>query len=763
MNVLGWEKITIDVERRENGEYSDYELGKPQKYCVVEAKRENINFNIPNSDNKKLYKISTLMEDSHVAAAIQQACRYSQYRGIPNAIVTNGWQYIAFISSRTDGIPPLDGNAIVFDGFEEMVENFRFLWDSISQYAIQKNNLYFSVKAKDLTTRIPPKASFSITGYPRPINRSMFGTEYAGLAYFLMEDLASQEDIVQEILEKAYCQSGLLSDYLITAQSLLKYTSNFEIEIDARATPAETKKGLDENLKKHIDNKKIDDEIYLKHPILLVGNVGVGKTMFINRLIKVQAKDELKNSYVIYINFGKEPADKEGITNFIINKITEDLDSKYNIDIQSWKFVYSLYYLEIMKLKNTVEGHLLKDNPNEFNKYLADQLIILTSNKENHIKKCIQFFRSNHKKNTVVFLDNVDQRNFDFQQDIFMVAQVMASSWGAVTFVTLRPDTLIKSKKKGSLSAYNNRIFTISPPRIEDAVTKRLDFAILKLRNDRRFSSFPEFLNLDSPTYIKFIEILSHAIKTDRSITSSIVNISNENIRKALEITINFISSPHLNTDKIINILRRDSRYNIPFHEWNRSLLFRDREHYDPTVSSIINLFDISASDIKEHFLLSILLSIIINNSKEGVIEFSYIYSVLQSLGFSLDQIKRCIDRSLENNCTRFPLEDSWKDVSDFISITPYGAYLIKELILHFSYIDAISIDIPICLPQFRNIIKDESNIKFRLIRAKNVLDYLDEAWKELPSITSEIFDWPNIRNKIFKTIESIQNRNINK
>lgn len=36
---LGWDKEFIETERYQNGDYTDYELGKP-RCCVVEAKKK---------------------------------------------------------------------------------------------------------------------------------------------------------------------------------------------------------------------------------------------------------------------------------------------------------------------------------------------------------------------------------------------------------------------------------------------------------------------------------------------------------------------------------------------------------------------------------------------------------------------------------------------------------------------------------------------------------------------------------------------------
>jgi predicted type IV restriction endonuclease len=120
-DCLGWPPEQIEPERYQNGDYSDYELGLPAKKLVLEAKREGIYFELPLGFNKNKCKIQTLFEDNKdIQAAIKQAVAYCQSRGIPFGAVSNGHQFIAFISNRQDGIPPEEGLAIVFDSLDSI-------------------------------------------------------------------------------------------------------------------------------------------------------------------------------------------------------------------------------------------------------------------------------------------------------------------------------------------------------------------------------------------------------------------------------------------------------------------------------------------------------------------------------------------------------------------------------------------------------------------------------------------------------------------
>ena len=59
-----------------------------------------------------------------IGKAIGQAAGYCQRRGVPFGVVCNGHQLIAFLASRNDAVPPLEGRALVFASLEEMEVNF---------------------------------------------------------------------------------------------------------------------------------------------------------------------------------------------------------------------------------------------------------------------------------------------------------------------------------------------------------------------------------------------------------------------------------------------------------------------------------------------------------------------------------------------------------------------------------------------------------------------------------------------------------------
>ena len=78
----------------------------------------------------------------------------------------------------------------------------------------------------------------------------------------------------------------------------------------------------------------------------------------------------------------------------------------------------------------------------------------------------------------ILIIDNADQRNLETQQAAFVIAQTFAAQTEAAVFIAVRPRTFHHSRRAGAMSAYPQKVFSISPPRPERVLEKRLEFAL---------------------------------------------------------------------------------------------------------------------------------------------------------------------------------------------------------------------------------------------------------------------------------------------
>lgn len=200
---------------------TDYTLKCPRRGLIIEAKKEGIYFDIPSGYSNRRYRIKTLKRDvPGLGEAISQASGYCQKHGTPYGAITNGHQFVCFIGSRQDGLAPEDGDAIVFDSFEAMLDDFRLLWDILSKPGVIERNLQKKLLQGDLPV-LPNKLSETLTHFPGVKNRNILQTDLQILADLVFEDIVSAQELEEQFLEKCYCQSGALSQYALISKRLL--------------------------------------------------------------------------------------------------------------------------------------------------------------------------------------------------------------------------------------------------------------------------------------------------------------------------------------------------------------------------------------------------------------------------------------------------------------------------------------------------------------------------------------------------------------
>lgn len=763
-DCLGWEKTSCKMEENLKGESADYTFHNPNRCFIVEAKREGIYFELPAGWDRLEYKISSLSkENQKIFEAIKQAIDYCQARGVLFGAVSNGYQIIAFLASRNDGIPPLEGKALVFDSLDSMEANFLSLWQTLSKDGISEKRLLAKLSDNSIIL-LPPKLSTQISSYPGYKIRNTIQTDLQIVGEVVLEDVIKNQEIEEEFIKQTYCSSGALSQYALVSKTILeqRYALLYENNDGPIAKPASNRKGVDE---------EIFAESLSSRPILLIGDVGSGKTMFIKYLRSVEAHEIFKKSFTLYIDLGSKAALDSNIKEFITNEIYQLLLQDYNIDLEERNFVRGVYNGDLIRFSKGIYGDLKKDNPAEFINKEIEFLSAKLNNKAEHLKACFISITKSWKKQIVIFIDNVDQREIEIQEEAFLIANEISQNWPSTVFLTIRPTTFYKSKKDGALSGYHPKAFTIAPPRVDDVLMKRIHFAINITNGNISLSKFNNSLGVNLSTLKQFLEILNYSFENNSELKEFIDNICYGNIRLAIEYLTTFIGSGHIDTSKILDYdnehtsSKDGKRYQIALHEFIRSIIYKDHSYFYPESTSIVNMFEISQSDPKEHFLLPFLLDYFIRYSSmaqsEGFVETKHVIDFLQNIGYNYSQIEFGLFKSISKNLiesegrTSFNFGDK---LPLYLRITSIGAYHVKKLIFEFTYLDAIIVDCPILDKESRAVIINVWDIHDRLIRADFFIDYLTKQWNNIPT-NIKGFDWRLIADRLKLDITKVKTK----
>jgi len=747
ITCLGWDRETIHVENYESGEYTDYELGKPRS-LILEAKREDATFELPVDPQRKFIQpLCSIMDLCRMAkSAIEQVQGYCAKRGVRYAVISNGPQLIAFIAVRLDGKSPFDGMAFVIDSFSQLKLRFMDIYQYLSPAGIEAHKLLSILEANGIGG-IPDKLSTLLPNYRS--YRYQNDSQLRMVAELLLEDVPRTSEVESRFYKECYCESGPLAQDALISKSLLKarYAALFN--------PTEASPSLSPVRGKHNNiSSEILAEGLSRRPIVLIGDVGVGKTSFIRNLILIQATEEFKNSIYIYLDLGVNSFLESDLEAYIYKEIDRQLREDYSIDINEKSFIYSVYKDEIQRFENGIYGSLKDSNKIQFDLKLLEMLEEKISSKEEHLKSIFMRISKSHKKQIIIILDNIDQRDLDIQQKAFIISQSIAQHWHAIVFLAVRPNTFHSSKRSGALSAYPNKVFYIMPPRPELVLEKRLIFA-LNMAEGRMPLESIQSVSINLTDIALFIKALLRSVRK-KELAEFLSNITGGNVRSMIDFVTKFIGSPNVDSDKIIELTAKEE-YIIPLHEFSKSALLGDYSHYDSTSSLAMNIFDIRFPDKREHFLCLFILGYLnydaSHRNHEGFVSTINIEEQMQSIGYSQEQtesaLRRLTNKKLIETTQRFTFEESsgtdlQGDMPEAFRITTIGAYHLSRWCGTFEYLDAMVFDTPMFEESFRDQCKKNLgsfDITVREHRTLRFKEYLNLVWASL-GVNVPYFNW---------------------
>ena len=754
VECLGWPRSMIKLEDHTDGQVADYLLGQPAS-IIWEAKRKSKHFDLPvEAKRRSIQSLSSIKAASKDALdAIKQVYEYCAARGVEFAVVCNGSQLIAFLAIRI-GHPPLEGQALVFRDLDHMKADFPRMWQNLSPDGIAERRLYrLLTTGSDVS--LPPKPSSYLMRFPIIRYQTETQSTLRSIAELLIEDIPESDDVEEQFLTQCYCNTGALSRDSLLSRRLLaaRYAALFpEDEDQPRVQPASTRK----------DPLQITPEIITealaRRPIILLGDVGVGKTSFLKQLMLLKASKEFKSSINVYIDFGSRAALEMDLKKFVIHEVERQLFAKYDVDVENGDFVQGVYDLEVKKFRNSIYGEAYKKDQQKYEEQILIMLSKKLDDRPTHLKNCIDHISKARKRQVILVLDNSDQRPIQIQQDAFIIAQEFASNWNAMVFISVRPQTFYQSKRSGALSAYPHRVFTISPPRPELVIEKRLKFA-LSIAEGRISPEMLRGAEMNLANLSLFLKALLSSMEYNQEIREILSNITGGNIRSVVEFVIKFIGSPNIEAEKIIRIEEKEGSYLIPIHEFSKAAILGDYSHYNPDSSLAMNLFDVQYPDQKEHFLAPMILSFLMweesPKDNDGFTRSAAVATEMQSWGFVPKQIdgklRKLTNKRLVESTERVTFEEDAAgligDIPFAFRITSIGMYHIKSWSGIFAYLDAVVFDTPIfdenTLEEIQSNL-EEFAIAKRFERAETFRKYLISVWHG-SNLSPSYFDWTNL------------------
>jgi hypothetical protein len=503
----------------------------------------------------------------------------------------------------------------------------------------------------------------------------------------------------------------------------------------------------------------------LEHQVLLiVGSVGVGKTTFIDHLQHVALPRDLIDSTVwVRVNMNNAPAAKDEIYDWLRNEIIQGCRAAYpEIDFDSLDSIKAIFSVEVRKFKKGI-GVLYQDNQQLFNEKLGDHISGLMNDQHQQAVAYTRYCSTERGKLLIIVVDNCDKRTLEQQLLMFDVAQWTQREFRALVILPLREETYDNYRNTPPLdTALKDLVFRIEPPVFHQVLVSRVQIALNEIH-----SSVSETYHYDLPNgfHVEYCQsdkayyltsILYAIFEHDREIRRIILGLSGRNIRRALEMFLEFCRSGHITEDYIFKIRQARGKYLLPLYLVERVLLRMNRRFYDTDYSYVKNLLAIDAKDVRPNYfsrliILRWLYGKFPQQGKAGVKGYFPIASAIEELskyGFEPDIIRREIEYLAKAQCIvteDFRVESLSDD--NLVRLAPAG-FVHLDLLKSATYLAAIAEDTAFPTEEIAKrvtarigALEDHYNIDTVIANARDVVGFFSEQRDKILSSLDAIID----------------------
>lgn len=770
-DVLGWFESDICREEPAADGFADYVLGADYRYLHVEAKRLQPRFRIDAPGGDRYLKLSGghLLGRRDLKPWLVQTAKYAFDLGTEFAVLTNGDQFVVF-QTHIKGKGWKTGYAIVWHSLDDLESDFVTFHNLLSADRVRAGSL-IEAFAETSGLTAPSYAPLEFVRNPDgELVRNRFWNKIARVVGPLLTDDPQSEDIQEEIIRHCYVRTPL-SDEADRAIDVLLQDSPSTQLTDAGVIDLKPgmggKTAFDHAFEQDVKGKRLGTHI-------LTGGVGSGKTTFIRRFERVVGASFVKAwcvwVHIDFLSLGDIPDGRleQELGRHTYRTIRDSLEKNYaSVWPTSGEQLRDLFAKQIQEARLTILYGVDEGSP-LWNERVNALVHDLFSDARTFVEALLTR-TATHGKRIVIVLDNTDQLGEKFQEAVFLLSQRLATSCNALTIVSLREEKFFAAYRRGAFDAYGDHRFHIGSPNLEDVVRKRLEYALKKYSAAAKASAQTSAEIRESRQIEDVIRaFIRSATKRNQNIIRLLSCVSNGDMRHALGMFREFISSGNTDVDKILNIMNTGrGEYSVPFHEFAKSAILGARRYYRNNLSHIINIFTKSAATGASHLTAVRVLARLANaagassSHGAGFVDLGQLVGEFrQSFGRAEDFVARGDELLARGLLESEPPRATKLLESDALRISASGLYYYKYLIRSFAYIDLVLVDTPISDKQLAVRLAtlaqaDKGDFAARFERVELFLKFLDDI--EANELHPALADGPYAEPLVWSIIQQVQ------
>jgi hypothetical protein len=733
--VLGWHEAEIRREQPVAKGFVDYVLGSNYAHLLIEAKRSKPRFvlNAPTRPRRLQLSGPHLLGNKKVRLVIEQAQGYASDLGVQFCAVSNGSQLIIF-RPYLPGRPWRQGTAVVYHDHRDLEQNFAEFFQQLSRDRVIAGSLLEAFDEIEHTTAQHYTVLEHLPDQDRDLIRNRIWQQIAKTMSPLLTDQNENPQGQLEVIANCYVATPLADqtdkslDSLLRdiPQAFLTEAKVIDLRPGARGRTA--------------FSHKLEADVQQARPgaYLLTGGVGSGKTTFLKRFANIVDRDFVEN-YCLWIHIDFLPIGHVDhgqvateLRRYVYARMRGLLETQHGSTLSSsGELLRDLFADEIKTLERTTLYGIPSESV-EWKKTVNSLVADSYRSDETYTTAALRALRKTGRR-VVIVLDNTDQLGEDFQENVFLFSQRLSADFGALCIVVLREEKFFAAYRRGIFDAFGDRRFHIGSPDLRQVLTRRLEYGRKKFASLRG----PDAPPLEDQARIDGLlrTVIRSTTRQNTNIVRMLASVSNGDMRLALDMFRDFLSSGNTNVDKILDIVGKKGGYVVPFHEFAKSAILGSRKYYRSGVSRIVNLFKQSDGLAASHLTACRILARLSaaegapSPHGEGFVAVSTLLREYRSsFGIADDFVQwggELLRRSLiEAEPPRVP--DIQK--ADAVRITAAGAYYWRYLVRAFAYVDLVYVDTPLAdhaLVRHLEGMTDIADMSVRFERVRLFLDYL--------------------------------------
>lgn len=593
--VMGWQHSDVRTEPHGPSGYVDYLLSrnKDDRHClVIEAKKQGKILVDTQNPKQVNYKLGGPALKS-AGEGIKQARQYCSDHGVRFAALTTGFEWVFFTALRTDGIPPLEGTAIVFPTLDSISENFATFHDLLSKSGFGQELIRVRLQEVE-GLEVPHSDELYSIAQPdqiRLLRKSEIAVDLDRVFNEFFSTMSGEND--PEMLAKCFVETRESKQADATLDKITRTLTN-----QIRVVDGSQGNALARRIEVAVESRRGEF-------VLIIGNKGAGKSTFIDRFFRLVLDHQLRQQCLVArIDLADSTGDLNSVNGWIVTQLRTALEQElFETHGPSYEELQGVFWKEYERRRKGEYKFLYKKDRDQFKidfgKYV-DELI--KHNPSEYVIALLKHAVSARKLLPCLIFDNTDHFPQQYQEKVFQVAQSFFRHVLSFVICPITDRTIWQLSKQGPLQSYVTTQFYLPVPSTKDVLSKRIDFIKEKLDQGQTqsgdyFSQRGIRLKLSNIQAFAFC-VEEIFIKTEY--LGRVVGwLSNHDIRRGLQIAHRIITSPILSIDDLVKLYLTGERTSIEERKIRQALVLGNYNGFVQADSNfVLNLFQVANTSI---------------------------------------------------------------------------------------------------------------------------------------------------------------------